>query len=366
MAVQSTDLLVVNRTGTNYKVAWSTLKADAAFTLPTAAAATLGGVKVGTNLTIDGGGVLSANLPGALVYKGTTDLTGTAPAGPASGHVYVNTAAGTVGASWTGINGKTATVGEMVLWDGAKWDIVGNGGAAGVTRVTGTAPVVVGGTAQQPDITVSAASTTAAGLLSAADKTKLDGIAAAAQPGTVTTVTASSPLHVTTATTTPALTIDDATGTAKGVVQLADAAAVTAGTAGRVVDAAQLKVVSDAVATAVGGGVTTINGTAPITVTGTGNTRTVAIGNATNTAVGAMRLATDAEASAGTLETVAVNPKQLAGVTIPQATRTAAGKAEIATESEITTGTDDTRFISPLGAKTTLMPYDISSLTALP
>jgi hypothetical protein len=38
----------------------------------------------------------------------------------------------------------------------------------------------------------------------------------------------------------------DATTAAKGVVQLADAAAVTAGTAGRVVDAAQLKAVSDA------------------------------------------------------------------------------------------------------------------------
>jgi hypothetical protein len=38
----------------------------------------------------------------------------------------------------------------------------------------------------------------------------------------------------------------DATASVKGIVQLADAAAVTAGTAGRVVDAAQLKAVSDA------------------------------------------------------------------------------------------------------------------------
>jgi len=40
----------------------------------------------------------------------------------------------------------------------------------------------------------------------------------------------------------------DATTTTKGIVQLADAAAVTAGTPGVVVDAAQLKVVADAVA----------------------------------------------------------------------------------------------------------------------
>ena len=38
----------------------------------------------------------------------------------------------------------------------------------------------------------------------------------------------------------------DATETAKGIVQLADATAITAGTVGRVVDAAQLKAVSDA------------------------------------------------------------------------------------------------------------------------
>ena len=367
MAVQSTDLLVVNRSGTNYKVSWQTLKTDTAYTLPTAAAAVLGGVKVGANLSIDGGGILSASLPGALIYKGTADLTGAGPGTKASGDVYVNTTAGAINASWTGLSG-TATVGEMVLYDGTKWDIVGNGGAAGVTAVTGTSPVVVGGTAQKPDISVSAATTSAAGLLSAADKTKLDGITAGAAAGTVTTVTASSPLHVATATTTPALTIDDASTTAKGVVQLADAAAVTAGTAGRVVTADQLKTTNDAIATAAGGGITTLTGTAPITVTAGANaqSKVIAVGTATNAATGVMRLATDAEATAGTLETVAVNPKQLASKTIAQATRTVAGKAEIATESEITAGTDDTRFISPKGAKTTLMPYDISTLTVLP
>jgi len=43
----------------------------------------------------------------------------------------------------------------------------------------------------------------------------------------------------------PGLSIADATATAKGVVQLADAAAITGGTANLVVDAAQLKVVND-------------------------------------------------------------------------------------------------------------------------
>jgi len=41
--------------------------------------------------------------------------------------------------------------------------------------------------------------------------------------------------------------VADATTTTKGVVQLADSAAITAGTAGRVIDAAQLKAVADTI-----------------------------------------------------------------------------------------------------------------------
>ena len=342
MAVNSTDLLVINRSGTNYKVSWDTLKTDAAYTLPIAAAAALGGVKVGANLSIDSGGKLSANLPGALVYKGTADLTGTAPGTKASGDVYVNTTAGALDASWNGLTG-TASIGEMVLFDGTKWDIVGNGGAAGVTKVTGSAPVVVGGTASIPDITVSAATKTVPGLMSAADKTKLDGISAAAAPGTVTAVTATTPLHVTNGTTTPALTVDTASTTAKGVVQLANAAAVTNGTAGLVVTADQLKATNDAVATATAGGL------ADAPAGASAGTRQFVRQVVTAGAPGAL-----------------TQTKSWAEVSVANASRTQAGIAEIATESEITTGTDDVRFISPLGAKTTLMPYNISTLTVLP
>lgn len=58
----------------------------------------------------------------------------------------------------------------------------------GVSSVSGTAPIVVGGTAANPVISISAATTAAAGSMSAADKTKLDGIAAGAQVNTVTSV----------------------------------------------------------------------------------------------------------------------------------------------------------------------------------
>ena len=51
------------------------------------------------------------------------------------------------------------------------------GGTGTVTKVTGTAPVVITGTATTtPNVTVTAATTSAAGVMSAADKTKLDGL----------------------------------------------------------------------------------------------------------------------------------------------------------------------------------------------
>jgi hypothetical protein len=61
--------------------------------------------------------------------------------------------------------------------------------SSGVTSVTGTAPIVSSGGAT-PAISISAATTSAAGSMSSADKTKLDGIAsgATANTGTVTSV----------------------------------------------------------------------------------------------------------------------------------------------------------------------------------
>lgn len=334
MPIQPTDLLFIQQAGSPYKVSAQTLKNYMDTPLGIASAATLGGIKVGTNLTIDASGVLSASVTGAMTYKGAKDFTGAQPATRAVGDVYINTTAGTADASWTGIGGSAVTVGEMALWDGAKWDSIGAGVTGGVTAVTGSAPVVVTATdPARPNIAVpnAVASSSGAGgssgLLTAVDKEKLDGIASGAQAGTVTTVTATAPLHVATPTTTPALTIDHASTTADGVVQLADATAITAGTAGRVVDAAQLKVVSDALATATAGGLSSITGTAPISVTGTGNTRAVAIADAATGAKGAVQLATNAEVLAGTVATKAV---------------------------------------TPVAAKAAFMPLDISTLTLLP
>jgi uncharacterized protein YoxC len=67
------------------------------------------------------------------------------------------------------------------------------------------------------------------------------GTVSAGGGGTVTTVTGTGPVTITNPTTTPEITINAATDSAAGIVQLADAAAITAGTAGRIVDAAQLQ-----------------------------------------------------------------------------------------------------------------------------
>ena len=77
--------------------------------------------------------------------------------------------------------------------------------SSGVTSVTGTAPIVSSG-GNTPAISISAATTSAAGSMSAVDKTKLDGIAAGAQVNVATDLS----LGTATATTLP---LNSSTGT---------------------------------------------------------------------------------------------------------------------------------------------------------
>lgn len=105
-----------------------------------------------------------------------------------------------------------AVHGLMSAADKIKLDGVAAGATANVgtvTGVTGAAPITSTGGAA-PQIGISAATTSAAGSMSAADKAKLDGIAsgATANAGTVTSVGSTTPaLVVTNPTTTPSLAI---------------------------------------------------------------------------------------------------------------------------------------------------------------
>ncbi len=81
--------------------------------------------------------------------------------------------------------------GQMLTYAGSNnftW-VTPSVGGGGVSGVTGSAPIVSSGGAT-PDISITAATTSAAGSMSASDKTKLDGITAGAQPTNSTTVNA--------------------------------------------------------------------------------------------------------------------------------------------------------------------------------
>ena len=185
MAVQDNDLFLVQRSTpfretsqvSNY-VTQEIVNGN--ITPPIASAAQLGVIRVGANLTIDAGtGVLDAVLPAGVEFQGEWTDANNPPAAPQNGQFWVWTggaAATLTNAQWLSINGGVVNVGDR-LWfdDSPDWAIV-VGGGGGITGITGTAPIQIGGTAQQPDISIDAATTTDAGSMSAADKAKLDGI----------------------------------------------------------------------------------------------------------------------------------------------------------------------------------------------
>ena len=104
----------------------------------------LGGIKVGHNLAITSDGTLSARAYGALEYKGVRNFTRQAPLDPLIGDLYVNNTQGIIDDSWTGISGKTCIVGEMAIWGGERWDLLGETPTQGVVReVAGVYPLIV-------------------------------------------------------------------------------------------------------------------------------------------------------------------------------------------------------------------------------
>ena len=104
-------------------------------------------------------------------------------------------------------------------------------------------------------------------------------------------------------------------------------------------------------------GVSAVNATAPLTAGGVSGTNqtgavTIAVTDASQSAKGVVRLATNAEATAGSLNTVAITPGNLTNsITsyLPTASTTVAGIVELATTAETQTGTNDTRAVTPLG-----------------
>jgi hypothetical protein len=93
------------------------------------------------------------------------------------------------------------------------------GGSGTVTSVTGSAPVVITGTVTvTPNVTVTAVSTVAAGVMSSADKVKLDGIGTGA---TVSGVTGTAPI-ASSGGAAPVISIAAASTSAAGSLSAAD------------------------------------------------------------------------------------------------------------------------------------------------
>lgn len=68
--------------------------------------------------------------PHALLYQGVADPATAVPApagGLKAGMVYVLSPAGLIHTSWTGIGGEHANDGQLAVWEGAKWELAGQG-----------------------------------------------------------------------------------------------------------------------------------------------------------------------------------------------------------------------------------------------
>jgi hypothetical protein len=262
----------------------------------------------------------------------------------------------TAGEWWVDTSGATKIV---KVFDGTGWVATGSPVVDATTGVKGIA--------QLADAAAVTAGT--AGRVVTADQLKTTNDAVAANTTNITT-NAGAITTIQGQITTINGKVTDATTGAKGIVQLADAAAITAGTVGRVVTADQLKATNDAVATVTAGGISTINGTSPVSVTGTGGTRTVAVADASTTAKGVVQLADAAAIIAGTTGRVVDAAQLKANVpVIADASETGKGIVELATAAETTTGTDATRAVHPAGLKVELdkcLKKNIALLPALP
>jgi hypothetical protein len=110
-----------------------------AIRLATATTNQLGGVKVdGITITINGSGVIAANITGAIVFQGgwsaatnTPTLSNVSSAYNTNGFEFVTTAAGTVN---FGAGNVTFAVGDNVIYDGTKWVKIPIGSSAGTVN----------------------------------------------------------------------------------------------------------------------------------------------------------------------------------------------------------------------------------------
>jgi hypothetical protein len=325
MALQSTDLLVVQQNQTVYKMTAGSLsqftrdEIDVA-DLPIATELTAGVVKIGDNLNVTGDGTLSAVIPTGMNVKGMYDPTQDPP-NAVAGDLYTMSSAGTLNSNWTGAANQVVSQNDAVIFtDAGAWDYLGAIFGGGVVSLSGSAPITVSGGAETPIVGIVASDENKAGSMSSAHYTKLEGIASGAQVGTVISVSVVSDkgLSVTKNTSEALIDLNEANKTTRGSVIFADAVAISNGASLRAVGADDLLSVSNRVLTLEG--ITQVSVTAGVytTVSETAGVYTVDVKTAKETEAGVIQLASGAEVIAGTDTDKAVSSAAIAANYIPK------------------------------------------------
>jgi hypothetical protein len=82
------------------------------------------------------------DIPGALRFRGTVDITQPVPASVNQGDYYLVGIGGVAHASWVGIAGLTMLVNDQVIWNGVQWSYIRpTGAASGFLPIDGSAPM---------------------------------------------------------------------------------------------------------------------------------------------------------------------------------------------------------------------------------
>ena len=139
-------------------------------------------IKIGANLSFDADGKLQAD-SGGLSYKGLCDVTSSAVvSNPSPNDLYSNTGTGKFSSQWAAVteNADTSTdagEGDLVAFDGSEWNLLPRSSSSvgtdlGIADLDGTDFVITSSTGA--DAKLPPATKVTAGVMTAADKTKLD------------------------------------------------------------------------------------------------------------------------------------------------------------------------------------------------
>ena len=193
MSLTNTDLLLVQRGNVPYRATTEDLSTKVrgdidvsapGKDIPVASASQLGVIRVGNNLTVGSDGVVDAVVPAGLEYKGVWVNVNTPPSASNSGEFWIWDGGNGLTLNnvlWGSANNADVNDGDRIFYDGTTFDVVPGAGGGGVQTVTGSAPIVIGGDAENVDISIPAASSTDDGYMSSGDFDKLDKIEPGAQ-----------------------------------------------------------------------------------------------------------------------------------------------------------------------------------------